>query len=327
MLDAVLTPALTRITDTLFAARIPIPYPMKFVTVLIDRADPVTLVDTAIDTPEARAALQAALTELELTWQDIERVIVTHHHPDHYGLAGWIQTSSGADVLMLDIDIERGAAFWNRWEDWMGSHTAHYLRHGLPKDQEANLWAESRTTRSRIHPARPRALTAGDRLDLGGLEWEVLWLPGHADGHLGLWNAQEALLIAGDVILERITPNIGLWANTRPDPLGDYLETLERVTALNPHRAVIGHYGPILEDVPERAQEIKAHHHVRLELCRRLERPMNAFEASWLLFPQELNNTGRRFAQAETLAHLEYLRWRGDLRSAEDDGIVRFWRA
>jgi hypothetical protein len=89
---------------------------------------------------------------------------------------------------------------------------------------------------------------------------------------------------------------------------------------------VIGHYGPVLEDVPERAHEIAAHHRVRLELCRRLERPVTAYEASMLLFPQSLNNTGRRFAQAETLAHLEYLRLRGELQGAEDDGVVRFWR-
>jgi glyoxylase-like metal-dependent hydrolase (beta-lactamase superfamily II) len=318
---------LTRILDSLFAARIPIPYPMKFVTVLIDRSSPVTLVDTAIDTPEARAALEAALAELELGWRDIERVIVTHHHPDHYGLAGWIQATSGAEVLMLDVDIERGAAFWTRWDEWMASHTAHYFRHGLPRDQGESLYAESSATRSRVHLARPRALTAGEMVMLAGLTWEVLWLPGHADGHLGLWNADEALLIAGDVILERITPNIGLWANTRPNPLGDYFETLERVAALQPRRAVIGHYGPVLEDVPERAREIAAHHAVRLELCRRFDQPTNAFAASFLLFPQELNNTGRRFAQAETLAHLEYLRFRGELRRDEDNGVVFFSRS
>ncbi len=311
------------VTETLFALQVPIPYPMKTVTVLIDVARPVTLIDTAIDTPDARDAIEGALRELGLHWERIERVIVTHHHPDHYGLAGVIEERSGATIHMLDLDIARGERYWRLWEEWLPGHTRHFQEHGVPPELLAELEAESRRTRERVHPAsRLSALQAGDHLQLAERDWEVLWLPGHADGHLGLYDPTERLLIAGDAILPRISPNIGLYAYSRPDPLGDYLSTLARLEALDPARAVVGHHGPFLDDVAGRARELAAHHEGRLEfvLSALRERPMNAFELSFAMFRRELDPAGRRFAVAETLAHAEYLRLRGDLVRAWNGG-------
>ncbi len=316
------------VTETLFAVQIPIPYPMKFVTVLIDTAEPVTLVDCALNTPEARESLEAALHELELEWHDIKRIIVTHHHPDHYGLASWIQSQSGCEILMLELDITRGAIFWDDWENWLEGHVRHFALHGLPTDQLEGIRVDARATRDRVGAnASLTPLQPGDNLELAEKTFDVLWMPGHADGHLTLWNAQEKLLIAGDVILERITPNVGLWANSRPNPLKDYLQSLEQVAKLQPARAVIGHYGPIIENAAERALEITSHHHARLnELRTQLEQPMNAFEASFILFNRELNPTGRRFALTETLAHLEYLHQNFELTKLQGD-VIRYARA
>jgi hypothetical protein len=118
-----------------------------------------------------------------------------------------------------------------------------------------------------------------------------------------------------------------LWANSRPNPLKDYLQSLEKISKLQPARAVVGHYGPIIENAAERALEITAHHHARLdELRTQLEQPMNAFEASFILFARELNPTGRRFALTETLAHLEYLHQNFELTKLEGD-VIRYARA
>jgi glyoxylase-like metal-dependent hydrolase (beta-lactamase superfamily II) len=315
------------VTPTLFAVQIPIPYPMKFVTVLIDTAQPVTLIDCALNTPEARAALEAALFDLNLGFEDVKRIIVTHHHPDHYGLAGWIQERSNCEILMLELDIQRGAIFWDDWENWLEGHVAHFARHGLPLEKLDDIRIESRATRDRVYAgSRLTSLQAGDQLLLAEREFEVLWMPGHADGHLTLWEKDEKLLIAGDVILERITPNVGLWAYSRPNPLLDYLGSLEQVRRLRPAKAVIGHYGPVIENAAERALEIVAHHHARLdELRAQLTRPTSAFEASFILFARELNSTGRRFALTETLAHLEYLQVNGELTRFEGD-VIRYTR-
>jgi glyoxylase-like metal-dependent hydrolase (beta-lactamase superfamily II) len=315
------------VTPTLFAVQIPIPYPMKFVTVLIDTAKPVTLVDCALNTPEARAALEAALTELKLEFKDVKRIVITHHHPDHYGLASWIQSQSGCEILMLELDILRGAIFWDDWENWLEGHVRHFARHGLPTNELEGIRVDARATRDRVGAnAQLTPLQAGDKLGLAGKTFEVLWMPGHADGHLTLWNAQEKLLIAGDVILERITPNVGLWANSRPNPLKDYLQSLEQVRQLQPVKAVVGHYGPVIDNAAERALEITLHHHARLEELRsQLTQPTSAFEASFILFARELNPTGRRFALTETLAHLEYLHLNGELTKLEGD-VTRYAR-
>src|SRR6476646_1015907 len=114
-------PLLTPVLGSLHALQVPIPYPMKTVTVLIDAPahGPVTMIDTALDTPEAKAAIEDGLAALGLHWSDVEQVSSTHHHPDHYGLAGVVEERSGAAVHMLDVEIGRGERYWHLWEEWL----------------------------------------------------------------------------------------------------------------------------------------------------------------------------------------------------------------
>jgi glyoxylase-like metal-dependent hydrolase (beta-lactamase superfamily II) len=318
-------PALLQIDRTLWAARIPIPYPMRFVTVLIDTDAPITLIDTGINTPEARVALQEALQQLGLSIKQVQRVIVTHHHPDHCGLAGWIQAQSGAQILMHELDLGRGAALWDHWDKWIEGYLEHLTKHGMPNEQQGTAKREMQTTRRQILPAASETkLEVGERITLSERSFEVLWLPGHADGHIGLWDSQTKLLIAADAILEGITPNIGLWADSRPDPLGDYLKTLQCIADLEATRAVIGHHGPIMYHVSARAHELQNHHTEVLDVCCNLERPMTAFEVSFIIFPRELPEAMRRFAMVETLAHLEHLRLRGVLEGCLTEGVYLF---
>ncbi|MBZ9751341.1 MBL fold metallo-hydrolase [Deinococcus sp. HMF7604] len=316
---------LTPVLNDLYALQVPIPYPMGFVTVLLDAppGGPVTMIDTALDTPEARAAIEAGLAALGLHWPDIDRVVITHHHPDHYGLAGVVEERSGAAVFMLDVEIGRGERYWHLWEEWLPGHIKHLRDHGLPPETLATLEADSRRTRERVQPAgRVQPLREGQEVTLSGRPWEVLWLPGHADGHLGLWSEQDSVLIAGDAILPRISPNVGLYAYTRPDPLGDYLQTLGKLEALNPARAVVGHHGPLMIGVQARARELRAHHHERLDFmaAQAASAPRTAYDLSLAMFPRDLNISGRRFALAETLAHLEHLRLLGQLyRTWQED--------
>ena len=114
---------------------------------------------------------------------------------------------------------------------------------------------------------------------------------------------------------------MGLYGYSRPDPLGDYLDTLGRIAALNPAWAVVGHYGPVMEGVAARARELSAHHHERLDLVRRTlaAQPTHAYALSFVMFNRELSDSSRRFAVAETLAHAEYLRLRGELGRRWDE--------
>jgi glyoxylase-like metal-dependent hydrolase (beta-lactamase superfamily II) len=171
-----------------------------------------------------------------------------------------------------------------------------------------------------VHFVRgPELLDEGDDVD----GWDVLRLPGHADGHIAL--LREGVLIAGDALLASITPNVGLWAGSRPDPLADYLASLARITALDARVAYGGH-GDEIADPKGRALELIGHHEARLDQAGAAldGAGRTAYEISHTLWPEELAPALRRFALAETRAHLEYLARRDGAVRVEDDGLVRY---
>ena len=301
----------------------PIPYPMKYVNLFLLEGDGHVLIDSALDTPPARAAIVEGLAAAGLRPSDLDAVVLTHHHPDHYGLAGWFE-EQGVPVYMLDVAIERDHAWWSRFEPWLEQSTAHFREHGMPEAFIVDLREVMEATRRRIRPPQhPRTLKDGEAIELAGRRFTVHWTPGHADGHLVLLR-DDGVLIAGDAILDRITPNVGKWVGSRPDPLGDFLNSLERMRELGPRLALVGHYGPVIEDVAARTREIERHHDQRLAfLLERLGRgPRTAWELSLELFPQEgLNTAQRRFAWAETLAHLVHLERLGRLRALPETPV------
>ncbi|AEB12367.1 MBL fold metallo-hydrolase [Marinithermus hydrothermalis] len=288
---------------------IPIPYPMKYVNCYLLKGDGHALIDTGLDTPEARRALTEALAHFGLDLADLDEVLLTHHHPDHYGLAGLLE-AAGARVRMLDVEYQRGHAQWTRFEAHLPQTLQAFAQHGMPEPVRAGILETMRATRRRLHPPQhPETFPDGAVLEVAGMTLQAFWTPGHADGHAVFLRPADGTLLAGDHILERITPNISLWPHSRPNPLKDYLEALERVRALAPERALVGHYGPVIPDVPRRIAEIQAHHQARLEHLKTLlaRGPQTAWDLSLALFPGELTLAQRRFAWAETLAHLEYL--------------------
>jgi glyoxylase-like metal-dependent hydrolase (beta-lactamase superfamily II) len=200
------------------------------------------------------------------------------------------------------VDYEQCQRVWGR-SDW-SERLADYLgENGLPEPVADELRHESRTFGPFIRFARdPQLLEEGDAVE----GWRVLELPGHADGHICL--LRDGVLIAGDHLLADITPTVGLYPDSRPDPLGDYLASLERTMELAPTLALPGHGDPIANPV-HRAREIIEHHHRRLDETRAAlgPEPRTAHEVSLALFGDNLDASGRRFALAETLAHLEWL--------------------
>ena len=259
------------------------------------------LVDTGLGVPGSEDAWRR--------WRAaIERVVVTHFHPDHVGAAGLI----GARVWQGALDYEQCERVWGS-EDWPSRIRDWFVLHGMPVESADHdrVWDEA--ARAFIRFARdPEPLHEGDSV----AGWEVLELPGHADGHIAL--LRNGTLIAGDHLLPTISPAIGLYPESRPDPLGDYLASLERTIELRPRLALPGH-GPPISDPAGRAKELVEHHLERLDTTERLLGPVprNAFEVSLDLFGEDLPARERRFAVAETLAHLERLVHAG--RAARDD--------
>ncbi len=192
--------------------------------------------------------------------------------------------------------------------------------HGLPADQADLMLADSGLLRRHVRYARdPQLVEEGDRID----DWEVLLLRGHADGHIALRRGE--VLVAGDAILGGITPTVGLYPESRPDPLADYLASLARIESLAPGTALAGH-GTTITSPAARARAIAEHHAERLA---RVEAaldgaPATAYDVSLSLFPSKLSLAQRRFALAESLAHLERLRDEGRAERVDADGRVAY---
>jgi len=282
---------------------------------LLPGEDGWTLVDTGLGLPGAQERL-APLAELDAP---VKRIVVTHFHPDHVGGGEDAQALTAARVLQGAHDYEQCERVWGT-PDWSERLADYLVANGLPEETASELRREAGTFRPFIRYAPdPEPLREGD--EVAG--WRVLELPGHADGHICL--ERDGILIAGDHLLGAITPTVGLYPDSRPDPLGDYLASLKRTIELAPRLALPGHGDPV-EDPVKRAQEIVEHHRLRLdETAAALgQEPRTGYEVSVALFGEELDASERRFALAEALAHLERLVREGRARRGGDGSTVSY---
>jgi glyoxylase-like metal-dependent hydrolase (beta-lactamase superfamily II) len=240
----------------------------------------------------------------EAPWESaaVQRIAITHFHPDHVGGAAAAAAATGAPVFQGGLDYAQCERVWGS-KDWPERMAAWFASHGVPSDLVEDLIEQGHAFAPFVRYALdPDLLYEGSTL----AGWDVVELPGHADGHLGFLRA--GVLIAGDHLLQAISPAIGLYPESRPDPLGDYLGSLERTIELAPRIVYPGHGEPI-RDAAGRARELIAHHRRRLdETAAALSGDSRtAYEISLGVFGAELGPTQRRFAVAETLSHLERL--------------------
>ncbi len=257
----------------------------------------------------------------ETPWESVgvERIAITHFHPDHVGGAEVAARTTGAPVFQGGLDYAQCERVWGS-DDWPERMAAWFVRHGVPANVAEDLIVQGHAFAPFIRYAiDPDLLYEGS--EVGG--WQVLELPGHADGHLGF--LRDGVLIAGDHLLRRITPAVGLYPESRPDPLGDYLASLQRTIELAPRVVYPGHGEPI-HDAAARARELIEHHRIRLDdhAAALSTQPHTAYEVSLDVFGRELAPIQRRFAVAETLSHLERLVHEGRAARSGDDNRVSY---
>jgi glyoxylase-like metal-dependent hydrolase (beta-lactamase superfamily II) len=276
-----------------------------------------TLVDTGLGLMET--PWEEILTRLGAP---VVRIFITHFHPDHVGGAEAAAEATGAPVIQGGLDYEQCEQVWGS-DDWPEHIAAWFTRQGATAGIAEQLIESGHVFADFVRFAwNPTIVQPGDEVD----GWEVLWVPGHADGHLALH--RDGVLVAGDSLLAPITPAIGLYPESRPDPLGDYFETLAQIEALDPHVSYGGH-GETIDAPAERARVIRAHHDERLDRVESslTDEPRSGFDLSFDLFGRELPPIQRRFAIAETLSHLERLVRTGRAARYEDDRTVAYTAA
>jgi glyoxylase-like metal-dependent hydrolase (beta-lactamase superfamily II) len=315
----------SRVVEGVHQLKLPVPFPLKFIaSYLVQGRDGWTVIDPGFDYPPAREAWESESARMGLDLdRDVTRIIVTHLHPDHIGLARWLEGHSGAPVNMLEEEIANARQVWDPSrgsEDFV----EYMMHHGMDPETAG---ATAGTTRLGVRlPERLVPLQPEDRIELGGSEVRVIHTPGHSDFHFVLHDASRQLLYAGDHLLLKITPNIGLWTYTAPRPLERYLHSIESLRGLDVDLVFPGH-GPLFHDLDGRIEELTLHHEERLSVMHEALAgdPATAFEVARRVFPDELSDHQLRFALGETLAHLEHLV--DDGRAERLDGAVVRYRA
>ncbi|MGW6295100.1 MBL fold metallo-hydrolase [Streptomyces sp. NPDC055058] len=283
------------------------------------------LIDTGWDDPASWDTLTAGLTACGTGVSAVQGVVVTHHHPDHHGLSGAVREASGAWIAMHAAD----AAVVRRTHEapparWFAYMTAKLVAAGAPEDHVAPLRHARGRSLPGLSPAVPdREIVPGELLDLPGRRLRAVWTPGHTPGHVCLHLEEEhparlpgrGRLFSGDHLLPGITPHIGLYEDpddtTVTDPLGDYLDSLERVGRLAPAEVLPAHQHAFT-DPGARVAELLAHHETRLTgLLALLTDPLTPWQLAermeWNRPWAEIPYGSRTIAVSEAESHLRRL--------------------
>ncbi|MGH3085913.1 MAG: MBL fold metallo-hydrolase [Rubrobacteraceae bacterium] len=316
---------ISRVFEDVYQLKLPVPFPLKFVaSYLVPGDGGWTVIDPGFDYPEARDVWELRAPEVGLDLDSgIEQIIVTHLHPDHIGLAKWLHERSEAPVYMLEKEIENAKFLWDPNRD-REDFVRFLLENGMD-EETARPTADTTNPGVRI-PDEILPLQPGDELEIGAGTFRVVHTQGHSDHHFMLHDKERRVLIAGDHLLLKITPNIGLWPYTKPRPLQRYMDSLEDLRETSADLVLPGH-GPLFHDMSGRIDELLAHHAERLDVMRAAfdGEPATPYEIARRVFPEDLSPHQLRFALAETLAHLELLADAGRVERIE--GEVANYRA
>ena len=314
-------------------ARVPLPFRLDHVNVwLIRDADGWTLIDTGTANDIARGVWQELLAGV-LSGAPIVRLIATHGHTDHVGLAGWLHQI--ADEAPYHISLIEWQSARLRLDEAKAPAPKSAMRflaaHGCDPDCVVGFAEDRRSAHAYLEPLPDEIvrIREGARLTFGGRQWTAMVCGGHAAEHVSLWCEADNILIAGDQILSKITPMIGVNPHEPDaDPLTDYLDSLSRFRALPADALVLPSHGLPFHGLRIRTDQLAHHHELRLaELEGMIATPQTAMALAHGLFPKAVAGGHARHAFAETLAHAHYLVTQGRAVRIEQDGGYLFQAA
>lgn len=302
--------SINQVAADIYQLCLPLPFPLRIVNcyLLKDRQG-WTVVDAGLNYPPGRETWERDLAELGIAWRDISRIVLTHAHPDHYGMAGWLAERSGAPVYLTAIERDFAQQVWQNGAQNDYRMGELFRAHGMPASLTDSISQDMAALRPLTGPHPPlHLLPANGTLQIGTRTFEILLTPGHSEGHAVLYCRAEHLLLCGDAVLIKITPNVGRWPTSSANPLAAFLQSLSRLQTLDVALALPGH-GPLITRFTARVAELQAHHAERLHLA---QAAADAGATGWeictsIFVVDQLSSHQLRFAMAETLAHLDYL--------------------
>ncbi|MCB1906497.1 MAG: MBL fold metallo-hydrolase [Rhodocyclaceae bacterium] len=312
--------------------RMPLPFALDHINLwlLDDGADGWCAVDTGFALDEVMGHWRRLLAADDA--RRLRRIIVTHFHPDHLGLADWLCRETGAGLIMSHGEFVTGHAVWHALPGHDPAATvALFEAHGLDAERCEALRRRGNGYRRGVAslPTDFERLFDGQVLHIGGRSWRALVGHGHSPEHMALYCEALGVLISGDMLLPRISTNVSVFAaSPDADPLTWFLDSLHRIKDLPADTLVLPSHGFPFHGLHARVAQLEQHHRERCEqLLAACDRPRCAGDLLQVMFPRELDTHQVMFAMGEAIAHLNHLTHQGTLSCTEDgDGRMRYFR-
>ncbi len=324
------------VAEQVYGFQVPIPFKLRDINLYLVKAEEgCLLIDTGTNTPATVDALQTHLRHLGVQWADLRYVVITHFHSDHAGLAGLVQQHTSAQIIM-HTDSQRFLGLWND-EEGHGpvamAPDAFFLQHGIPSPSLEAFRGMRQRFRSLTLPFQvTQPVEDGATIRLGKNDFQMIFTPGHAVGHLCVYCPQLQLAFTGDHILQRITPNVSIQSDVHPlrrneryNPLQDFFLSLEKTRQLGVRLGLPSH-GPLITDPHERIDALLAHHDRRLQLMLDAlsAGPQTAYTIACQAFPNRHEPFDHWLMLGETLAHLELLEARQQIERVQAEQTILF---
>jgi glyoxylase-like metal-dependent hydrolase (beta-lactamase superfamily II) len=322
-------PPVELVRPGLWSIPVPIPNnPLRYVLVYaFETEQGPYLVDAGWNTDDAFQVLCDGLTTAGFEISDVQGVMVTHIHPDHYGLAGRIRESSGAWVSLHPADAALVHDRYEEPDDLIDRVAALLRRTGAPEEEVQSLQRASMPVLPFVVSTHPDILMEdGDKPEVPGWNLVAIWTPGHSAGHLCFYERDLRLMLSGDHVLPRITPNISVHPQAPTSPLSDYLKSLDKVAEYDTEEVLPAHEHRFV-GLRARVEELKAHHEERfVEVTDAITAGADtAWEITshmkWSRPWDRIVGFMRRAALGEALAHIRVLEERGVVRSIEGEPV------
>ncbi|MFV3075845.1 MBL fold metallo-hydrolase [Niveispirillum fermenti] len=329
-------PEVVQVATGIRSIRLPLPFALNHINVWVlddrtaDGQPAWAVVDTGVSSRLCRS-LWEGLLEGPLADRHVSRVVVTHFHPDHIGLADWLCQRFGAPLWMSQAEwLLARMLHLDKSESFAEAEREFYASMALDPAMLAGLVERVHAYSRAVPgvPARHRRLQGGKQVRIGDTDWQIITSGGHSPEHACLYDPADRVLIAGDMVLPRISPNVSVWpADPESDPLAEFLDGLSRLRTLPQDTLVLPSHGHPFRDLHGRIDELVRHHQERLNeaeaACR--DQPRTVADITRLMFHRPLDVHQMTFAAGEALAHLNHLVNTGRVtRSRRDDGVLLF---
>lgn len=315
----------------IYKIKLPLPFRLNHVNCYAIRgSEGWSIIDTGLNIAQTRQIWQQFMSDKGITNRNVQAIYVTHFHADHFGAAGWLQEITGVPVFISSVEWKSANMLCRvnqsgvLYDEIQHALKAMFSNYGIPENLSKEMTGQMGALSTAMQPfPEVTPLNNGGIVKLGDYHYRIIFTPGHSDGHICFFNEEFGVLISGDHLLPKITSNISLWPDSFPDPLKNYLQSLQK-NLLMPIQLVLPAHGDEFSNVKERVYQLQAHHVDRLKLMKGLADNATVFNICKKVFSEKLNIHELRFATTETAAHLMYLVYQDQLEVSELKGVSIF---